>query len=184
MKNTNILFIISAIILGVLTRTVWHLAPNLEFVTALSIVSVIFLKNFKQQLLMLFSIMFISDLIIGNTSIFLFTWSAFLFTILLTHLLKKIHFSENKFFQGLLTSSLAGILGTAIFFLWTNFGVVLLTDLYTKNLSGLMQSYLNALPFLRPQLSGNLFLVPLIYVVSYGLFKMEGKGIFSKLKRI
>jgi len=163
----NILFIAITVILGVLSRTVFHLAPNLEFVTALTLAGTFFIKDLKLRFILPLLIMIVSDMIIGNTNIFLFTWSGFMILPVIQMILKKFSKSKNDFLSGLFLTSASGIVGTVVFYLWTNLGVVLLTNMYTNNLTGLMSSYINALPFLRIQLAGNLMLVPMVYTVGY-----------------
>ena len=102
-------------------------------------------------------------MIIGNSIIFLFTWSGFIFGNILGILLSKVNFDKYKELKLVTTSCILGIISTLVFFFWTNFGVVVTTTSYTKDFAGLMQSYVNALAFLRPQLSSNLILVPLIF---------------------
>jgi hypothetical protein len=57
-----------------------------------------------------------------------------------------------------------GVGATMFFFFWTNAGVWLLGDgiWYPHTPAGLLQSYINGLPFLRPQLLGNLITVPVV----------------------
>lgn len=51
---------------------------------------------------------------------------------------------------------LAYVVSSSIFFwLWTNFGVWLTSSMYANNLSGLIQCYVMALPFLRNALLGD-----------------------------
>ena len=76
-KN-DIIILLSFIILGVLSRTIFHIAPNLEFITAFSLSAAYFMANKRLSLAVPLFVMFFSDLIIGNSNIFLFTWSAFL----------------------------------------------------------------------------------------------------------
>lgn len=152
------------IALGILTRTSLHIGPNIEFVTALSLASGYFFYNKKLSWIVPFTIMVITDMVIGNTVIFLFTWSAFLIAPLIGILLKKL---ESKYSYlstpvGPLASSIAFVL---FFFLWTNFGVVVTTSMYTKDFAGLMHSYINALPFLKFQFVGNILIVPAVFYI-------------------
>jgi hypothetical protein len=115
----------------------------------------------RWSLWLILSIMVISDLFLGNTNIFLFTWSGFLVPALL---LEKILGKHNK---NIVNATGLGI-GTSLFFyLWTNFGVWLLDTwgMYAKDLNGLAMSYINGLPFLRMNLISTILLVPTGYIL-------------------
>ncbi len=169
MKKTDYITGTLLVLFGVASRTIWHLGPNIEFVTAIAILSGIAFKRSTTSLLTVMSIMFISDLIIGNTNIFIFTWSGFILPVLLGKLINK--FADSKtvstdYFKLGLGAEVSAIVATIFFFLWTNFGHWVTTAMYTKDLSGLINSYVNALPFLRGQLGTNMLIVP-IFVLTF-----------------
>ena len=168
--------------LGVLFRTVWHLGPNVEFVTSATLLAGAYLGK-KWAFIVPVSIMAISDLTLGNTNIFLFTWSAYLIIGLTGHQLLKdqkhpfgtfgklsasklrtsrLNIKNNKIFKAMGI----GIGASAWFFLWTNFGVWLLDSwgMYPKTITGLIDAYIMGIPFLKYNLIGNLFLVPLSFL--------------------
>lgn len=161
-----IAFILVAI--AVSTRTIFHIGPNVELVTFSTLAGGYFLTNKKLALLLPIIIMLISDSIIGNTSIFLFTWSAFFITPILGILLRS-PFIKHKFkdLPDIFRPSVLGLAGTTlsiiIFYLWTNFGVVVTTAMYPDTFGGLLSSYFNALPFLKNQLFGNLIFTPILF---------------------
>jgi hypothetical protein len=181
-KVKDILLITSYILLGVLTRTVWHVAPNVEFVTALSIAGAYFVRR-KYSFSIPLGIMVITDFILGNSPVFLFTWSAFG----VAHLAGKILSSKRvenilrklpNTFRMILLSETAGLVFTLFFYLWTNFGVVVVSNLYPKTLEGVLLSYKMGLPFLLPQLIGNLIIVPAVFVLTEIVY--SGKVEFIK----
>jgi hypothetical protein len=166
-KYVDICIIIAYIIIGVLTRTVWHIAPNVEFVTALTLAASYFVHR-SYSLSVPFGIMVITDLILGNSPIFIFTWSAFLVGWGIGRLIKEFKFkkSTSNFIKIGVLSESAGIISTIFFYLWTNFGVVVVSNLYPKTLEGVIQSYVMGLPFLVPQILGNLIIVPSIFFIT------------------
>lgn len=172
-KEITTVFVL--IILGVLSRTVFHINNNVEFITAFAISSAFFMQRKSLSALIVVGIMFITDLIIGNSSIFIFTWSGFLVISLLGVLLKNA-----KLKSLFLTSEIGAVTGTLIFFFWTNFGVVVLSNMYTKDLSGLIQSYQNGIPFLINQLVGNIIIVPLVFFVFKYLYNFDGNNLVKK----
>ena len=164
-NNFELILALSLIVLGVLSRTTLHIQNNVEFVTAFSLASIYFFKNKYLAIASTLGILFISDLFIGNSSIFLFTWSGFLLGAIVFKIFKTK--PTNLF----LTATFGAVLSTIIFFLWTNLGVVLLTTMYTKDLAGILQSYINAVPFVVNQLIGNLIIVPAVFIVFDLLYK-------------
>src|SRR3989338_9794842 len=96
--------------LGVLFRTVWHLGPNVEFVTSATLLAGAYLGK-KWAFIVPVSIMAISDLTLGNTNIFMFTWSAYLIIGLTGHQLLK----DQKHPFGKLRTSRLNIKNNKIF---------------------------------------------------------------------
>jgi hypothetical protein len=173
-RHIDICIIIVYIIIGVLTRTVWHIAPNVEFVTAFTLAASYFVHR-SYSLSVPFGIMVISDLILGNSPVFIFTWSAFLAGWGIGRLIKKFKFKKtiSGFIKTGILSESAGILSTVFFYLWTNFGVVVVSNLYPKTLEGVIQSLVMGLPFLVPQILGNLIIVPSIFLVTSILYSKK-----------
>lgn len=127
--------------------------PNFEAITALTLLSASFLGGMYGALIPLFMI-FLSDIYFGNTSILLFTWSAFVLIGLFGTLIKRKH----KHYLFKMTG--AGIISVLFFYLYTNFGWWLLYKMYPMTISGLLQCYTAGLPFLKNQLGSALLFVP------------------------
>jgi len=143
-----------------LERVVFDLGPNIELVTLAMLLSASYLGTEKSLKLVLL-ILILSDMVIGNTNIFIFTWSGFLIPALLAgKIFMKARFSGSK--RVLLGSGL-GIMANLFFFIWTNFGVWALDNwgMYTNDLGGLIACYINGLPFLKAQLVSTLLFVPI-----------------------
>lgn len=162
--NNDKVLLFSFIALGFLTRTIFTIGPNVEFVTIASLGAGYFMNNKKLALIVPLVIMALSDAVIGNSSIFLFTWSAFLLT-------PVIGIALSKYGQKTSTANTAligfggSLLSIFIFFLWTNFGVVVTTSMYPDTISGLFNSYINALPFLKNQLYSNMIFAPILFTL-------------------
>ena len=154
----KIIFAAVLISLAIVFRTFAHIAPNVEYVTAATLLAGAYLGR-KYALLVPFIIMVLTDTLIGNTNIFIFTWSAYLLIGYLGYL--------GNLRGKLIKATGAGILASLFFYLWTNFGVWALDSwgMYTRDLSGLVNCYVMGLPFLKLNLLGNLFFVP----VSFGI---------------
>ena len=176
----RVFFAVLLIILAVLGRTIFHLGENIEFVTAASLLAGSFLGLFWSITVPLVS-MAISDLIIGNTLIFLFTWSAYLIIGILGFIFLR---SSKGIVSQTIKATFTGVLASFVFFLWTNFGVWLLDSfgMYSDGLSGLIESYIFGLPFLKMNLLGNLFLVPLSFIL-FHLFLIFYPSIFKSASK-
>jgi uncharacterized membrane protein len=150
-------------VLAFLERTVFDLGPNFELITAALILSSFYLGS-KKAFWLTFLILATTDTIIGNTSIFLFTWSGFLLPALIVG--KFFNEKKSNKIRGVLFGTSLGIGSNLFFFLWTNFGVWLLDQwgMYPKTLPGLIMSYLNGLPFLKYQLTSTLIFVPVGFI--------------------
>lgn len=180
--NKEICFALVAIVLGILTRTIFDLGDNIEMVTGFAIIAGFFFKDKRLAFSVPLFTMIISDIFIRNTAIFIFTWSGFLSAPFLGIILEKLvsKLKVSKFSFGILGTQTSGIISTLVFFLWTNFGVWLIGNLYTKDFAGLILSYINAIPFLTNQLVGNLVLLPIIFVFGYVIFNLD----FAKVKNL
>ena len=121
----------------VLSRIIPH-PPNFTPILA----GIIFLPFIKRDIK--FSVfvpiggMLISDFIIGMHSLMLWTYGPIIILSLLSY-----YFSNDKASR---IGSLA-IASPAIFYLMSNFGVWINSSMYTKDFSGFIQCYINAIPF-------------------------------------
>lgn len=131
--------------------------PNLELVTAATFFAAVILRH-RAAVLVPFAAAAVSDALLGNTSILIFTWTAWAVIGLGALLVRRT--------TGLRRLGAAvglGVGGSVWFFLWTNFGVWVQSrgTFYAPGVDGLLASYVAGLPFFRTMLLGNLVLVPL-----------------------
>lgn len=162
MKSWNSFSILTLTVLFGLAffeRTLADLGPNRELITVFMVVSSLVLSR-KNSLILMALLLIGTDLIIGNTNIFLFTWSGFLMPLILAPWLKRV--TQSQTWKTMLFGTAFGLGANLFFFLWTNFGVWLFDswNMYPNTLSGLALSYLNGLPFLRAQLITTLIALP------------------------
>ena len=167
--NKKILFV-SLFFAAFLERVAFDIGSNFELITATMVIASIYLSR-KESATMVFFVLFFSDLILGNSNIFIFTWTGFLLPALLIHKLVK----KDGISQKLLSGILAGASSVGFFFLWTNFGVWLTTSMYSKDIFGLLNSYVNAVPFLRNQAMSVLSFVPAGILLTELYFQMIKK---------
>ncbi|KAA0009092.1 MAG: hypothetical protein FE037_01270 [Thermoplasmata archaeon] len=123
-----------------------------------------FLLDKRFSMVVPVSVMLLTDLIIGNNLIFIFTWSGFAMIALLSYILKsrKGFNLQSKYL--LLGTGIAGVL---LYDLWTNFGCWLLW--YPHTVEGLILCYTLAIPFtlwhlLSTTLSVTFIILPIAYL--------------------
>ena len=149
------IFPISLILILALARLIPH-PPNFTPIIAVAIMSGYFFKNINLSFLTLIVAMLVSDLFIGFYENVIFVYASLLF---ITFVFYKISNKIN--FKNLFIYSFAGSL---IFFIVSNFGVWALGSpgvhdiAYEKNLNGLVECYILAIPFF-----GNTFLSTVIF---------------------
>ena len=149
------IFPISLILILAFARLIPH-PPNFTPIIAVALISGYFFKNINLSLLILLVAMLLSDLFIGFYENMIFVYASLL---LITFVFHKI--SKKINFKNLFIYCFAGSL---IFFVVSNFGVWVLGSpgvldvAYERNLSGLVECYILAIPFF-----GNTFLSTLIF---------------------
>ena len=94
-------------------------------------------------------ILFVTDLFLGFHALMPFVYGSFIFSVWLAERFLKQSVTAKKLIVLAATNAL-------IFFLVTNFGVWLEGRLYPPTISGLIESYVMGLPFLRNMLLGDL----------------------------
>ena len=149
------IFPISLILILALARLIPH-PPNFTPIIAVAIMSGYFFKNINLSFLTLIIAMLVSDLFIGFYENVIFVYaSLLLITFVFYRISKKINF-KNLFIYS--------FAGSLIFFIVSNFGVWVLGSpgvydiAYEKNLNGLVECYILAIPFF-----GNTFLSTVIF---------------------
>ena len=148
-------FPISLILILALARLIPH-PPNFTPIIAVAIMSGYFFKNINLSFLTLVVAMLIGDLFIGFYENMIFVYaSLLLITFVFYKISKKINFKSLFIY---------GFIGSLIFFIISNFGVWALGSpglndiVYEKNLNGLVECYILAIPFF-----GNTFLSTIIF---------------------
>ncbi len=155
------------IIIGVLSRILPHV-PNVNLLTSISLLAG---KNFSRIMafFILFCILVFSD--IGLALLFGYPlfgyWTLFTYTgfAIITFFSSKLKYSPRTLPVFIFSSSLG-------FWVWTNFGVWIVSGMYSKTLFGLANCYIAALPFLGNALLGDMAWGLVIYVV-FDLVKTE-----------
>ncbi|MEW6407484.1 MAG: DUF6580 family putative transport protein [Patescibacteria group bacterium] len=157
--------------------------PNVEPITICTLLAGAFLGG-GYALFVPLVIIAITDMTIGNTSILYFTWSAWAIIGLFSLIVRK---SNKKSFSFGFKMAGLGVCASLFFYLWTNFGVWLISGMYPHTLSGLIWCYIIALPFLKLNLFGNLIIVSVgsfVLVITLRIYKSFKIYKFKYLKFI
>lgn len=156
------------ILLGAALRFLPH-EPNFAPVTAIALFGGVYLSR-RSALALPLATMFVSDYFIGfyNPAIMASVYLSFAISGLLGLWLRR-------------RKSVANTLGVTLtasvqFYLLTNFAVWAFGTMYPHTAAGLLQSYVNALPFFRNTLLGDLFYVGGLF----GIYELVRYYQFSK----
>jgi hypothetical protein len=150
-------------VLLVVAAIVWRVVkddlgapPNLELSTFAAFAAAGLLRN-RFAMLAPLVVVAISDLVLTNSAILVFTWTAWAVIGVASWWTRRA--SGGARFVAALGF---GVGSSLWFYLWTNFGVWLQGrgTFYPAGIDGLLASYVAGLPFLRPMLLGNLVLLP------------------------
>ena len=139
-----------------LTRLVphpWNFSPML----AVGVFSGFYFRQFYVSVFIVIFSMFVGDLFLGFHNTMFFTYIALAISVLIGIYVKSFKFKEIFY---------SGLASAMCFFIITNFGAWLTLDMYVKDFSGLMQSYLMAIPFFQNTLISTflyLYLLKLVF---------------------
>ena len=154
-NNLNKNFGFFLILILVFSRLIPH-PPNFTPIIATAILGSYFFDNLTKSIFVILISMLISDFFIGFHSNMFFVYFAMLLIIIL-------HFSLSikLNYKNLLVY---GFIASFIFYLTSNFGVWLMGNMYAKNLSGLIQCYILAIPFFKNTLiSTFIYMYPVFF---------------------
>ena len=163
LKNSKFkIFPLALILILIFSRLIPH-PPNFTPIIAAAVMSSYLFKNIYISLFILLASMFLSDLIIGtHGSLFVVYFSLFLITIFCRKVIKHIDVKNLL---------LLSLFSSLMFFVITNFGVWALTDMYEKNLNGLLYCYLLAIPFFTNTIISTVIFSYLTYAVNNFYYK-------------
>jgi len=181
-QQRKIIFAILLIAFAVISRLLLKNLPNVETITVTVLLAGSMLGGVYAVVIALVA-MAISDMIIGNDAILIFTWGAFAIIGLLGLVLHK---KKKTGFKYVLQMTGLGMIASLLFYFLTNFGVWLMwPSMYSPTWQGLMQSYIMGLPFLRYNFLGNLVIVPVVVsIVVYAPAWLRSQESIKKFLKI
>ena len=140
--------LIAFVLIAILSRLIPHL-PNFTAVTATALFAGRHFKNKAFAFAVPFTVMILSDVILGFYAISWFVYASFAVVVFIGQWSQKMNVLT------VLTSSLT-------FFIISNFGVWLLG--YPLTVEGLIACYTAAIPFFRNALLGDLFYATVLFL--------------------
>ena len=150
-KNFQSYFLpICLILILSFSRLIPH-PSNFTPILAVGVFSGFYFRNFLLGVIIVIFSMFLGDLYLGFHGMMFFTYISLAIAVALGFLIKHLKFTEILF---------SGLASSACFFLVTNFGAWLVLDMYEKNFTGLLQSYVLAIPFFH-----NTLISTLLYLI-------------------
>jgi hypothetical protein len=161
------------IIFGAMSRYLLKDAPNIETITVVSLLAGSLLGGIWTFVVGL-AVVGITDMFIGNTIIFAYTWSAWAVMGLFGFV---IHKRAKKPVRHALELTGMGLLGVLFFYAWTNFGVWHVGRMYPHTIDGLIASYIAGIPFLKNQLMSTLMFVPSVSAIGIAAWNRLPKWI-------
>ena len=129
-----------------LSRLIPH-PSNFTPMLAVGVFSGFYFRNFLLGVLIVIFSMFLGDLYLGFHETMFFTYISLAVAVVFGLLIKRLKFTEILF---------SGLASSVCFFIITNFGAWLTLEMYEKNLAGLLQSYILAVPFFHNTLISTL----------------------------
>lgn len=173
------LALIALIAFGAQVRIYFQDLPNFAPVAALALFSGYFFRSWTMALCVPLGVMAISDAFIGayDWRMMVLVYSMLAMPVALRGPLRK-YLNIGQGNLGRATGAVAGLvacslLTSLVFFFTTNFGSWLWFDMYQHNGAGLVTCYVQALPFFRFTLAGDLVFALALFG-SYGLATQLG----------
>ena len=154
MNKTRLFIVLAIIAVAALVRFLPH-PPNFVPLTAIALFAGAYITDKRLAFIVPIGAMFISDAIIGFHNTMIFVYASLIAMVGIGMLL------QNR--KRVAPIAIATVSGSALFFLVTNFGVWLMTGMYTKTFEGLIACYVAAIPFFRYALAGDLVYVTFLF---------------------
>ncbi len=152
--NPRIITLIGIVIAAALYRILPH-PVNFTPVGAIALFAGAKFADKYLAIIVTLCAMLLADLFLGFYNTMAFVYAGITAIVVIGFWLQK----KNSV-PRLLTATLSG---TVAFFILSNLGVWLMTDMYTHNTAGLVATYVAALPFLQNSLISNLLFVSVFF---------------------
>lgn len=170
--SSEIILVVTLIALATFSRLIPH-PWNFTALGAVALFSGHLLKRQYLGLIVALISLVVSDSILGFHNLIAWVYIPLLMSVALGYFIRSA--DRNYFGRSVLVRNTCLVLSSSfLFFVVSNFGVWIQGTFYAKNLSGLVECYVAALPFLKNQLAGDLVYSAAIfgvYQLSIGYLK-------------
>ena len=158
MRNLSVFVLL--VLIGVAGRFAFLDLPNFTATAAVAVFAGFYFDKRSWAILAPLSVMAISNLWLDaytSWGILIVVYTAMVFPVFLSRGLRTSHSGQKR--MSLVGVGTCAIVPSISFFITTNFAVWLFGGYYTSDLSGLTTCYVNAIPFYRFMLSGDVSFV-------------------------
>jgi len=153
-NNTRIVALVAAILCAALFRLVPH-PPNFTPIAAMALFSGAYLPRRALAFAAPLAALLLSDLVLGFHAGMVFVYGSVALTVVIGWWVSRR--------RSALRIAGAAVAASVLFYVVTNFGTWLLTDMYPKTLAGLAGCYVAAIPFFQNTLAGDLFFAAVLF---------------------
>ena len=154
MFNSRYLILTAMILIAAISRLLPH-PPNFAPITGIALFGGAYFSQKRFAFLVPLVALFLSDLMLGLHQLMILTYGCFVAIIAIGLWLQKRRTASRIIATAFMSS--------VLFFVVTNFGVWMLSGMYTKNINGLMTCYIAALPFFQNTLAGDLVYIGILF---------------------
>lgn len=154
MSNPRFITITGMIFIAAMSRLIphpWNVTP----VAAMALFGGAHFSDKKIAFLVPLAAMTLSNFVLGWHPILFFVYAGFALTVVIGRALRHRVTVRNV--------ASATLASSVLFFLLTNFGHWILTDMFPRSFAGLMACYAAAIPWFRNSLAGDAFYVALVF---------------------
>ncbi len=156
--NTKFIMVLAIILVSVISRFLPH-PPNFSPIMAIALFGSVYINDKRLAFFIPIFILFLSDLFLGLHPDIPAVYLSFLIVVALGRAIRN-NLNITRIFGVTLFSSF-------LFYLITNFSVWLTSGMYTKDLNGLYECYVMAIPFFRNSLLGDFIFTTILFGAYY-----------------
>ena len=163
----ELILFVSLLAAGVVGRICLQSLPNVAPVAAIALFAGYFFRSWWVAAILPLAVMGISDYFIGgyDRGMMILVHSALVLPVVcglaLKHWFSQI--ANMSMFRRCMGVAAGSLVGSCLFFLISNFGSWLWSDMYEHNIAGIARCYFNALPFFRETLRGDMFFSAILF---------------------
>ncbi len=155
-NNFRIAALLAAIACAAVFRLVPH-PPNFSPIAAMALFSGAYLPRRALAFAAPLAALFLSDLVLGFYPGIAFVYASVALTVVIGWAISTKRSAPRI--------ASAAVAGSVLFYVLTNFGTWLTTDMYPKTIEGLAACYVAAIPFFQNTLAGDLVFTALLFGV-------------------